>query len=60
MTFAEFVLLIGAVMGLYFAMKPLQRRLERRFYKFFRSRLPRRDGTIIDITDYSKKKDNEK
>lgn len=60
MTFVEFILVIGVVVGLYFLMKPLQRRLERRLYKFFRSQMGAKEGTIIDITDYTKEKEKPK
>ncbi len=56
MTFAEFVLLIAVIAGLYFAMKPLQRWLERRLNRLFSSRRRGPMGTVIDVTDTLKKK----
>lgn len=55
MTFAEILLFIAVAALLYCLMRPLQRRLEARFYKFFRSKSRHKEKPIIDITDYSKK-----
>jgi hypothetical protein len=57
MTFVELILLLGVGALLYRLMRPLQRWLEGRFYKFFRSKSRSKDRPIIDITDYSRKKD---
>ena len=56
MTFAEFILLIAVVSGLYLALKPLQRWLEKRIYDFLISRRPNKRGVVIDVTDSLKKK----
>lgn len=57
MTFAELIFLLAAVVGLYFLMKPLQRRLELYFYKFFRSKVRHKEGATIDVTNYKKEQD---
>jgi len=57
MTFAEFMMLVAAVMGLTFLMRPLQRRLEAYFLKLFSPERKRTGGgRVIDVTDYSKGK----
>ena len=55
MTFAELFILIATVAVLCFFMTPLQRVLESRLYKFFRSKNRQAGKPVIDITDYSKK-----
>ena len=50
MTFAEIVVFVLVALALYFLLRPLHTRLEKFFYKFFRSR-SRGNGTVIDITD---------
>ena len=55
MTFAELIILVAVGAALCFLMRPIQRRLESRFYKFFRSRSRHSGKSVIDITDYSKK-----
>ena len=60
MTFAELVLALAAGALLVLVMRPLQRRLERRLTHFFRSRSSGRGKPVIDITDFSKKKDRPK
>ncbi len=57
MTIVELILFITAGAGIYFLLKPLQRRLEAYLLKFFPSK-PRKRGSVIDITDYSKKDKN--
>ena len=56
MTFAELFLFIAGVALLFRLLRPLQRRLEARLYRFL-SRGPRDSGQIIDITEYDKKED---
>jgi hypothetical protein len=58
MTIAEIVLLIAAVLGLSFLFRPVQKKLERILLKYFRAKNPKAEKPIIDITDYTKKKDN--
>jgi hypothetical protein len=58
MTIAEFVLFIVVVALLYRAMRPLQRYLEPRLRKFFRSKSKPNESPVIDITDYSKNRNN--
>jgi len=57
MTIVEIFLFLAAAAAIYFLMRPLQRRLESYLLKFFKSR-PRKPGSVIDITDYSKKDQN--
>jgi predicted PurR-regulated permease PerM len=54
MTFAEIIIFFLMGLGIYFLLKPVQKRLERRFYKFFNSNKSN-NGPVIDITNYSKK-----
>jgi hypothetical protein len=55
-TFAEALFFILILALLYFLMKPFQHYLERRFRKFFRSKMKHNGEPPIDITDYSKVK----
>jgi hypothetical protein len=57
MTFAEFLLFLAGVALLFRLLRPLQRRLEARLYRFFLSRRPGASRRVIDITDYEKKED---
>lgn len=54
MTFAEIVIFILLGLGVYYVFKPIQKTLERRFYKFFNSKKPN-NSPVIDITNYTKK-----
>jgi hypothetical protein len=59
MTFAEIVVFILLAVFIGFLLLPLQKWLERRLYRFFRSKNSS-PGPIIDVTDYKKKdKQNE-
>jgi hypothetical protein len=51
MTFAEVILLIGGVVGIYFLLRPLQRCLEASLRRKLCARHPRRHRTVIDVTD---------
>ena len=54
MTFVEILLLILAGLLICFALRPVQRRLEKRFYRFFRSKTRGGGGTVIDVTPFRK------
>jgi hypothetical protein len=56
MTFAELIVLVIAGTIFYLLLKPLRERIEARLYRFFRSKTSKTKKTVIDITDYSKKK----
>jgi hypothetical protein len=56
MTFAEITILVVVASVIYLLLKPLQQQLEKRLYRFFRSKFKGGSKTVIDITDYSKKK----
>ena len=58
MTFAEILFFVMALVILYFLLSPLQRFLEPRFRKLFRSKTRHNGEPVIDITDYSNKKNN--
>jgi hypothetical protein len=60
MTFAEIVIFVVLGVGLCLLLAPLQKRLEARLHRFFRSNRSHRgpSGTVIDVTDSFKKKDN--
>ena len=60
MTFAEILAFIAALVIIYVLMTPLQRYLEPRLRKFFRSGLRDKGKPVIDITDYQNKKDKPK
>jgi len=52
MTIAELLLLVAGIVGIYYLLRPLQRRLERFFIgKFFARRPGRRP--LIDVTDFT-------
>jgi len=54
MTFAEIVIFVLMGIGIYYLFKPIQKKLEHRFYKFFNSKKSG-NGPVIDITNYTKK-----
>lgn len=58
MTFAEMLFFLGALILVYALLTPLQRHLESRLRKFFRSFQKQKDKPVIDITDYQKKDNN--
>jgi hypothetical protein len=49
MTFAELLLIALLGYGLYCALRPIQRRLERYFLSVLSGGKPRRERTVIDI-----------
>lgn len=51
MTLAEIVLAVAGVVGVYFLLRPVQRRLERYLVRKF-ARHPRGHLPTIDITDF--------
>jgi len=53
MTFAEIVIFVLLAIVVVFVLSPLQKKLEKRLYKLFRSKASG-SGPIIDVTDYSK------
>jgi hypothetical protein len=55
MTFAEIILFVAVLAILCVLMIPLQRYLEVRLRKIFRSMSRSKDKPVIDITDYQKK-----
>jgi hypothetical protein len=59
MTFAEIFLFVAGIALLFRFLRPLQRRLETRLYRFFLSRRPPARHQIIDITEYEKKDDSD-
>ncbi len=61
MTFAEIIIFILLVTVFSFVLSPLQKKLERKLYTFFKSRNSRpNDGSIIDVTNsIEKDKKNE-
>jgi hypothetical protein len=59
MTFAEIVLFVSGVALLVRLLRPLQRRLEARLFRFFVSRRGDASGQVIDITEYAKKEDRD-
>lgn len=61
MTFAEIIIFILLVTVFSFVLSPLQKKLERKLYTFFKSRNSRpHDGSIIDVTNsIEKDKKNE-
>jgi predicted PurR-regulated permease PerM len=54
MTFAEIFIFVVAAFGLYILLRPLHHRLEKFFYKYFRTK-SRGKATIIDINGPNKK-----
>jgi len=64
MTFAEIILLVAAGTGIYFVLRPLQRRLEIYLLRKFVARHPRVRRPTIDVTEFTsylshKKEDHE-
>ena len=58
MTFAEIVIFVLLIAAVCFVLSPLQKRLEKKLYDFFRARKSRsnRDSeSTIDVTDSIKK-----
>lgn len=53
MTFAEVILLVAGIAGIYFLLRPLQRRLERFFIAKFFAHYPRGHRPTIDVTDFT-------
>ena len=54
MTFAEIVIFILLAVGIGFLLSPLQKKMETRLFKFFRSKSSS-SGPIIDVTPSSEK-----
>jgi hypothetical protein len=52
MTFAEIILLLAGVVGIYFLLRPLQRWLEICFIRRLVARHPRLRRPSIDVTDF--------
>ena len=64
MTFAEILLLVASVSGVYVLLAPLRRRLERFLVHTFVARHPRPHRHTFDVTDFTsydihKKEDND-
>jgi len=64
MTFAEIILLVAGIAGIYFLLRPLQRWLETFFIRKIFARGPRGHRPTIDVTDFTshsthKKEDHE-
>ena len=59
MTIAELVLIVAGVAGIYFLLRPVQRRLERYFIRKF-ARPPRGHLPTIDITDFKSHRSHQK
>jgi hypothetical protein len=59
MTLAEIVLAVAGVVGIYFLLRPLQRRLERFFLRKF-VRYPRGHLPTIDVTDFASRRSRQK
>jgi predicted PurR-regulated permease PerM len=55
MNFLEIAVFIAVAFVLYLILVPLQRRLEWRIYKIFRSNSKSKKTTIVDVTDSIKK-----
>jgi hypothetical protein len=53
MTFAEIVLLVAGVVGIYFLLRPLQRWLEVYLTRRFFAHRPRLRRPPIDVTDFT-------
>ena len=53
MTFAEISLLVAGIVGIYFLLKPIQRRLEKYLFAKFFGRGSRGHRPIIDVTDFT-------
>jgi hypothetical protein len=59
MTIAELVLIVAGVVGIYFLLRPVQRRLERYLVHKF-ARPPRGHLPTIDITDFRSGRSHQK
>ena len=59
MTLAELVLIVAGVVGIYFLLRPVQRRLERYLVRRF-VRGPRGHLPTIDVTDFRSHRSREK
>jgi hypothetical protein len=59
MTIAEIVLAVAGVAGIYFLLRPVQRRLERFLVRKF-ARAPREHLPTIDITDFTSRRSHQK
>jgi hypothetical protein len=59
MTFAEIVLVVAGTVGIYFLLRPVQRRLERFLMRKF-TRHPRGHPPTIDITDFRSHRSHQK
>ena len=59
MTLAEIVLALAGVVGIYFLLRPLQRRLERFLLRKF-ARPPRGHLPTIDVTDFKSRRTHQK
>jgi hypothetical protein len=59
MTFAEVILLVAGIIGIYFLLRPLQRWLERYFIGKFFARHPGHRPTI-DVTDFTSRSTHKK
>ena len=57
MTIVELFIFCAVATGIYFLLKPIQKRLERFLLKFFQAK--KKHGAVIDITDYKKDKKDE-
>jgi hypothetical protein len=55
----EVVVFLVAVFGLYWLLRPLQRRLERKLYNFFRAKTHVKGHRVIDITDSLKRENSD-
>lgn len=59
MTLAEIVLAVAGVVGVYFLLRPVQRRLERFLLRTF-VRYPREHLPTIDVTDFTSHRSRQK
>jgi hypothetical protein len=59
MTVAEIVLVVAGAVGIYFLLRPIQRRLERYLIRKF-ARPPRGQLPTIDITDFQSHRSHQK
>jgi len=59
MTLAEIVLVVAGVVGIYFVLRPVQRRLERYLVRKFAGH-PRKHLPTIDITDFTSRRSHQK
>ncbi len=59
MTFAEIVLIVAGVMGIYLLLRPIQRRLEHYLVRKF-AHPPREHLPTIDVTDFRSHRSHQK